>query len=102
MWMLCRRYTAQQALDWGLINRVVPLAELDAEVDRWCTELLCLSPSVLRTIKASFRNHMASYMDMNVAAMVRLHAPDIFKSGEQQEGAKAFLEKRAPDFSPWR
>lgn len=102
MWMLCRRYSAQQALEWGLVNAVVPRSELDAEVDRWCNELLSLSPTVLRIVKASFRRHMESYMDMNVADMVQLHAPDYFASGEQQEGAAAFLEKRAPDFSSWR
>ena len=102
MWMLCRRYTAQQALDWGLINAVVPPAELDAEVARWCAELLALSPSVLRTVKASFRSHMQSYMNQNVSDMVRQEIPGFFETGEQQEGAKAFLEKRTPDFSPWR
>ncbi len=102
MWMLCRRYTAQQALAWGLINSVVPQAELDAEVDRWCQDLLSLSPSVLKIVKASFRTHMEHYMGRNVSDMVRLLKPDFFDSGEQLEGAKAFLEKRKPDFSPWR
>jgi 2-ketocyclohexanecarboxyl-CoA hydrolase len=102
MWMLCRRYTAQQALEWGLINSVVPLNDLDLEVARWCEELLSLSPSVLRTVKASFRAHMESYMGRNVSDMVQEFAPDIFTSGEQQEGAAAFLEKRPPNFSRWR
>ena len=102
MWMLCRRYTAQQALEWGLINSVVALADLDLEVARWCEELLSLSPSSLRTVKASFRLHMESYMGRNVSDMVQEFAPDIFTSGEQQEGATAFLEKRPPNFSRWR
>jgi 2-ketocyclohexanecarboxyl-CoA hydrolase len=102
MWMLCRRYTAQQALQWGLVNAVVPQAELDAEVARWCAEILALSPTVLRTVKASFRRAMDSYIEYNVADMVREVAPNYFETGEQQEGAKAFLEKRAPDFSKWR
>ncbi|MHC0054651.1 enoyl-CoA hydratase-related protein [Actibacterium sp. D379-3] len=102
MWMLCRRYSAQQALDWGLINAVVPAADLDAEVAKWCDELLSLSPTVLRVVKASFRNHMESYMGANVSDMVDKHAPGFFETGEQQEGASAFLEKRAPDFSKWR
>jgi len=102
MWMLCRRYTAQQALDWGLINAVVPQAELDAEVRRWCDELLALSPTCLRTVKASFRHHMESYMQYNVSDVVAQVNPDYFETGEQQEGAKAFLEKRSPDFSKWR
>ena len=102
MWMLCRRYTAKQALEWGLINAAVPQAELDAEVSRWCTDLLSLSPTVLRIVKASFRVHMEHYMGRNVSDMVRLLAPNYFETGEQNEGATAFLAKRRPDFSPWR
>jgi 2-ketocyclohexanecarboxyl-CoA hydrolase len=102
MWMLCRRYSAQQALDWGMINAVVPLAELDAEVKRWCDELLALSPTCLRTVKTSFRLHMESYIDYNVSDVVEMVKPDYFETGEQQEGARAFLEKRKPDFSKWR
>jgi 2-ketocyclohexanecarboxyl-CoA hydrolase len=102
MWMLCRRYSAAQALAWGLVNAVVPKSELDNEVRRWCDEILALSPTVLRTVKASFRHHMDHYMSRNVSDMVRLLAPEYFSTGEQQEGARAFLEKRAPDFSPWR
>ena len=102
IWMLCRRYTAKQALEWGLINAVVPVAELDAEVARWCDELLALSPTVLRTVKASVRNHMQSYMDKNVSDVLRKVSPNYFETGEQQEGANAFLEKRKPDFKPYR
>jgi 2-ketocyclohexanecarboxyl-CoA hydrolase len=102
MWLLCRRYTARQAMEWGMVNAVVPQAELDAEVRRWADEMLALSPTCLRTVKASFRLHMASYIETNVADVVASVSPDYFATGEQQEGAKAFLEKRAPDFSPWR
>jgi dihydroxynaphthoic acid synthetase len=102
MWMLCRRYTAQQALDWGLVNAVVPQDQLDAEVRRWCDELLALSPTVLRLVKASFREQMQPYMGSNVSTMLERHKPDYFSTGEQQEGAQAFLEKRRPDFSRWR
>ena len=102
MWMLCRRYTAKQALEWGLINAVVPQAELDAEVRRWCDELLALSPTCLRTVKTSFRLHMEPYIDTNVSDVVEQVSPNYFETGEQQEGAQAFLEKRKPDFSKWR
>jgi 2-ketocyclohexanecarboxyl-CoA hydrolase len=102
VWMLCRRYSAKQALEWGLINAVVPKEELDAEVRRWADDILALSPTVLRLIKASFRNHMQSYMDRNVGDMLAEYKPDYFSTGEQQEGAKAFMEKRKPDFSRWR
>jgi 2-ketocyclohexanecarboxyl-CoA hydrolase len=102
MWLLCRRYSAQQALDWGLINAVVPLAELDAEVRRWADEMLALSPTCLRTVKASFYHQMEPYLDLNVSHVVKQISPNFFETGEQQEGAAAFLEKRKPDFSKWR
>lgn len=102
MWMLCRRYTAHQMLEWGLVNSVVPKPLLDAEVRRWCDELLTLSPTCLATVKASFRHQMNSYMDKNVSDIVKEVAPNYFETGEQLEGANAFLEKRAPDFSRWR
>lgn len=102
MWMLCRRYTAAQMLDWGLVNAVVPAAELDSEVDRWCAELLALSPTALRTVKASFRNHMLPYMGKNTSDVIEDVAPNFFETGEQEEGGRAFLEKRAPDFSRFR
>jgi 2-ketocyclohexanecarboxyl-CoA hydrolase len=80
----------------------VSLEELDAEVRRWCDELLTMGPSALRMIKGSFRRHMEPYMGLSLMEMVQQHAPDIFTSGEQQEGARAFFEKRPPDFSRWR
>ena len=102
MWMLTRQYTAQQMLDWGLINAVVPMKELDAEVGRWCQALLALSPSCLKVLKASFRIHMEPIMRDRMADIVDRIAPNYHQKGEQQEGAAAFLEKRQPDFSPWR
>ena len=102
MWMLTRQYTAQQMLDWGLINAVVPMKELDAEVGRWCQELLALSPSCLKVLKASFRIHMEPIMRDRMADIVDRVAPNYHQKGEQQEGAAAFLDKRQPDFSPWR
>ena len=101
MWMLCRQYTAQQVLEWGLVNAVVPMAELDAEVAKWCAELLSLSPSCLKVLKASFRLHMEPIMVDRMADIVDRVVPGYHQSGEQQEGANAFLEKRPPDFSPW-
>ena len=102
MELLCRHIPATQALAWGLVNAVVPRETLDAEVSKWCAELLALSPSSLRMIKASFRRHMDPYLNLNLMEIVQSHAPDIFTSGEQQEGATAFFEKRPPDFSRWR
>lgn len=102
LWMLCRKYTAQQALEWGLINAVVPKEKLDEEVRKWCDEILALSPTCLRTVKRSFYEHMKPIMGMDMNDILREVAPDYFSTGEQEEGANAFLEKRKPDFSRWR
>lgn len=100
--MLCRRYTAAQMLEWGLVNAVVPAEQLDAEVRKWCDELLALSPTALKTVKSSFKDHMLPYMGKNVSDVVTEVAPNFFETGEQEEGGRAFIEKRRPDFSPYR
>lgn len=102
LWMLCRRYTAKQAYEWGLANAVVPMAELDAEVKKWCDELLAVSPTCLRILKRSFYHHMAPIMQRDMNDLLKEVAPGYFSTGEQQEGANAFLEKRKPDFSRFR
>lgn len=102
MWMMCRRYSAKQMADWGLVNSVVPQSELDNEVRKWCDEILMLSPTVLKLLKRSFDDSFASTREQQDRFSLReLLAPNFFESGEQQEGADAFLEKRAPDFSKW-
>ena len=101
MWMLCRRYTAKQALEWGLANAVVPLDKLDEEVSRWCDELLALSPTCLRILKASFVDEFESILGQGDAVR-RLVVTSEFWKEEQQEVARAFLEKRRPDFSRFR
>jgi len=97
IWYLCRRYDAYEAERLGLINKVVPLAEVDAEVDRWCEELLAVSPTCLRILKASFE---ASFDPLRqpLGSMQHLIAPSFIGSSEQLEGASAFLEKRKPAF----
>ncbi|MBI4190364.1 MAG: enoyl-CoA hydratase/isomerase family protein [Betaproteobacteria bacterium] len=102
MWMLCRRYTAQQALEWGLVNSVVPMAKLDEEVRKYCDELLALSPTCLKVVKRSFYYHMRPILDKDMMDVVQEVAPNYFSTGEQKEGASAFLEKRKPDFSKFR
>lgn len=103
VWMLCRRYTARQAYEWGLANAVVPEAELDSEVQRWCDDLLTLSPTVLKLVKKSFDDSLAAMREQQDSVkLLDLVNPGFFASGEQQEGANAFMEKRKPDFSPWR
>ncbi len=101
MWFLCRRYSARQAYEWGLANAVVPYEALDAEVDRWCRELLALSPTCLNILKASFEYEF-DYLRGSGERIRRMIAPTYFRTGEQQEGAAAFLERRRPDFSRWR
>jgi naphthoate synthase len=97
VWFLCRQYDAQQALQMGMINAVVPLSELEAETVRWCHEMLSLSPMALRLLKASFN------ADEDGLAGIQQLAHDtnllFYMSEEAAEGRQAFLEKRRPDFT---
>jgi 2-ketocyclohexanecarboxyl-CoA hydrolase len=101
MWMLARRYSAQQAYEMGLVNVVVPREKLDDEVNKWCAELLALSPTCLRILKASFVEEFSDLLGQGDQLRRYLTGPE-FWGEEQQEGARAFLEKRAPDFSRFR
>ncbi len=101
MWYLCRRYTAREALEMGLVNAVVPMEKLDEEVDKWCQEILSMSPTCLKILKASFESEI-DYMRHDPLSYQRMLAPDYFKTGEALEGQMAFLEKRKPDFSKFR
>jgi len=97
IWFLCRQYDAQQALEMGLVNTVVPLAALEQETVQWCREMLALSPFALRLLKASFN------ADEDGLAGIQQLAHDanllFYMSEEAQEGRNAYLEKRKPDFS---
>ncbi|HEY2772402.1 MAG TPA: 1,4-dihydroxy-2-naphthoyl-CoA synthase [Solirubrobacteraceae bacterium] len=97
IWFLCRQYDAQQALDMGLINTVVPLDRLEEETVQWCREMLTLSPFALRMLKASFN------ADEDGLAGIQQLAHDanllFYMSEEAAEGRRAYLEKRRPDFS---
>ena len=97
IWFLCRQYDAQQALQMGLVNAVVPLAELEAETVGWCREMLAMSPFALRLLKASFN------ADEDGLAGLQQLAHDtnllFYMSEEAQEGRDAYLQKRRPDFS---
>jgi 2-ketocyclohexanecarboxyl-CoA hydrolase len=97
MWMLCRQYSAKQMLEWGLVNAVVPYAQLDDEVNNWCVELLALSPTCLRIIKASFVDDIEPLFGAGDSIRRHILKSDFYRT-EQQEGAKAFLEKRRPDY----
>jgi naphthoate synthase len=97
IWFLCRQYDAQQALEMGLVNTVVPLERLEEETVQWCREMLALSPFALRMLKASFN------ADEDGLAGIQQLAHDanllFYMSDEAQEGRNAYLEKRRPDFS---
>jgi naphthoate synthase len=97
IWFLCRQYDAQTALDWGLVNAVVPLDELEEETVRWCEEMLSLSPIALRMLKASL-----NAADDGLAGIQQLAGDAtmlFYMSEEAQEGRDAYVEKRKPDFS---
>jgi naphthoate synthase len=97
VWFLCRQYDAQQALEMGLVNTVVPLERLEEETVQWCREMLSLSPFALRMLKASFN------ADEDGLAGIQWLAHDanllFYMSEEAQEGRNAYLERRRPDFS---
>ncbi|MCU1379643.1 MAG: menB [Acidimicrobiales bacterium] len=97
IWFLCRQYDAQQALDMGLVNTVVPLDRLEEETLQWCTEMLQLSPWALRLLKASFHaeeDGMAGIQQLAHDANLLFYG-----SEEAQHGRDAFREKRQPDFT---
>jgi naphthoate synthase len=97
IWFLCRQYDAQEALQMGLINTIVPLERLEEETVAWCREMLSLSPFALRMVKASFN------ADEDGLAGIQQLAHDanllFYMSEEAAEGRRAYLEKRKPDFS---
>lgn len=97
IWFLCRQYTAAEALDMGLVNAVVPFDELEAETVRWCEEMLAMSPTALRFLKAAFN------ADTDGLAGIQQLAGDAtllyYTTDEAKEGRDAFKEKRDPDFS---
>ena len=99
MWMLCRRYSAEEALEMGLVNVVVPHDQLDEEVDKWCQELMQKSPTCLKILKASFRTLYEPLRQASRRNWVQETTPEFFRSGEADEGKNAFLERREPDFS---
>src|SRR3954471_23894072 len=100
IWMLCRRYDAETAERWGLVNAVVPESELRSEVRRWADEVLALSPMALRFVKQSFNadtEHLAGVGQLSFTGL------GLFVGSEEaDEGVRAFSEKRAPDFSRFR
>lgn len=98
IWFLCRRYTAQQALAMGMVNAVVPPAELDAEVDKWCQEIMALSPTAIAIAKRSFNADSDSIRGIGGLGMQALSL--YYGTEESHEGVAAFMGKRKPRFRP--
>ena len=97
VWFLCRQYDAAQALEWGLVNTVVPVADLERETVAWCRRMLELSPLALRMLKGGF--HAA---DDGLAGLQQLAGDAtmlFYMSEEGQEGRNAYVQHRRPDFS---
>jgi naphthoate synthase len=96
IWFLCRQYDAATALDWGLVNAVVPIEELEIETVQWCREMLQHSPLALRMLKASL-----NAADDGLAGIQQLAGDAtllFYMSEEAQEGRDAYVAKRKPDF----
>ncbi len=95
-WFLCRHYTAEEALEMGLVNAVVPIADLEKETVAWCREMSHLSPLSLRLLKSSFNaeeDGLTGLQQLSHDATLLF-----YMSEEGQEGRNAFKEGRAPDF----
>jgi naphthoate synthase len=99
LWMLCRQYDAEEALEMGLVNAVVPLADLERETVAWCREMLHLSPLSLRLLKASFNAE-----EDGITGLQQLsHDATLlfYMSEEGQEGRNAYQQGRQPDFGKY-
>ena len=100
IWYLCRQYTAEQALQWGLVNAVVPADQLIDEARRWAKEILTKSPTAIRFLKHSFNADSESIAGIGQLSFDGL---DLFvRTDEAAEGVRAFSEKRDPDFGKYR
>lgn len=100
IWYMCRQYSAMEALEMGLVNKVTPKEELDGEVETWARELLKKAPTSLACLKASFNadtDHATG-----ITAMARHAVSLYYHSEESHEGVQAFLDKRPPDFARFR
>jgi 2-ketocyclohexanecarboxyl-CoA hydrolase len=96
IWFLCRRYTAAEAFQMGLVNKVVPAEELDSEVEAWCREILALSPTAIAIAKRSFNADSDNIRGIGALGFEALAL--FYGTEESKEGGRAFREKRAPRF----
>jgi naphthoate synthase len=97
IWFLCRQYSAQEALEMGLVNTVVPLDRLEDETVAWCRQMLELSPFALRMLKASF--HAAEDGLSGIQELAHDANLLFYASEEAREGREAYKERRKPDFA---
>lgn len=100
IWFMLRRLTAQEALEWGLVNKVVPADQLKAEVRTWADTILQYSPTALKVLKQSFNTDTEQFLAIGNMAYTTLKM--FSESAEAKEGINAFNEKRQPDFSSYR
>lgn len=100
IWFLCRQYNAQQALEMGLVNAIVPIEQLEVETLKWCREMLQHSPLALRCLKSAMNadcDGQVGLLDLAGNATLLY-----YMSEEAQEGKRSFLEKRKPDFTQFK
>lgn len=100
IWFMLRRLTAEEALEWGLVNKVVPADQLKAEVRAWADTILQYSPTALKVLKQSFNTDTEQFLAIGNMAYTTLKM--FSESAEAKEGINAFNEKRQPDFSAFR
>ena len=97
IWFLCRRYSAQEAFEMGLVNKVVPYEKLEEETIEWCREILANSPMAIRCLKAALNADCDGQAGLQELAGNTTML--FYMTEEGQEGKNAFVEKRKPDFS---
>lgn len=100
IWFMLRRLSAQEALDWGLVNKVVPADQLKAEVRAWADQMLQFSPTAIKVLKQSFNSDTEHFVAIGNMAITTLKL--FGETPEAKEGITAFNEKRQPDFSAYR
>ncbi|WP_182378212.1 enoyl-CoA hydratase-related protein [Nocardioides sp. WS12] len=100
IWFMLRRLSAEEALDWGLVNKVVPAADLKDEVRAWADNMNSFSPTALKVLKQSFNQDTEHFVALGQSAVTTLKL--FGETPEAKEGITAFNEKRKPDFSQYR
>ena len=99
IWFLCRRYTAQQAYEMGLVNKVVPADQLDGEVETWAAEINQMSPTAIAIAKRSFNADSENIRGIGFLGIQAVK--HYYMSEESKEGVRAFNERRKPDFKKY-